>query len=195
MQRSRGFWLVNRRHRDRPSLAVRVTVCALASVVTLVCTASPVSAQPAARVSAAGHIVTITNRNTRHRITLPASVRVDMDTVEVLDSQNILSVSYLLLVVKGPSKRAAMGMGQCGAGSETAIVWLQLLAWRLQRVQSQLVESCWENSFIAGTIEWTADQLRMNYSETGGGAMRRVLRYDRGNPDRGFTVAPDSSAN
>jgi hypothetical protein len=175
---------------------VRVARCALAARVilfALVCVASPVRAQTAARISAAGHVVTITNDRTRHRITLPDSVRVDMDTVEVLDSQHILSTSYLLLVVKGPSKRAALGAGQCGAGSETAIVWLQLLSWRIQRVQSQLVESCWENSFITGTIEWIADQLRMTYSDAAAGATRRVLRYDRLNPDRGFTVAADSS--
>lgn len=152
------------------------------------------AAQSTARVSAAGHVITITNDRARHRITLPDSVRVDMDTVEVLDSQNILSTSYLLLVVKGPSKRGAMGAGQCGAGSETALVWLQLLSWRVKRVQSKLVESCWENTFITGAIEWTGDQMRMSFTDVAAGSKPRVLRYDRLNPDRGFTVAPDSSA-
>ncbi len=173
---------------------MRIAWCALAAFVTLVCVAPPVHAQPAARVSAAGNVITVANDRTRHRITLSDSVRVDMDTVEVLDSQNVLSTSYLLLVVKGPSRRGAMGAGQCGAGSETAIVWLQLLSWRVQRVQSQLVESCWQNAFVTGTIEWTAEQLRMTFRDTAAASKKRVLRYDRLNPDRGFTVVPDSSA-
>lgn len=166
----------------------------LAALGALACIAPFVRGQSAARVSAAGHVITITNERTRHRITLPDSVRVDMDTVEVLDSQNILSTSYLLLVVKGPSRRAAMGAGQCGAGSETAIVWLQLVSWRISRVQSRLVDSCWENRFITGTIVWSADQMRMAFSDIAAGSTPRVLRYDRLNPDRGFSVVPDSSA-
>lgn len=171
-----------------------LAACVALACVALACVAPRVQAQPAARVSAAGHVITFTNGRSRHRIVLPDSVRVDMDTVEVLDSQNILSTSYLLLVVKGPSKRAAMGAGQCGAGSETAIVWLQLLSWRIQRVQSQLVESCWENTFITDTIAWSADQMRMAFSDIAAGSTPRVLRFDRLNPDRAFTVSPDSSA-
>ncbi|MBC7842007.1 MAG: hypothetical protein H7099_06835 [Gemmatimonadaceae bacterium] len=167
--------------------------CRIAAALCLAAVAPTLHAQ-AARVSATGHVITITNGRTRHRITLPDSVRVDMDTVEVLDSQNIFSTSYLLLVVKGPSKRDAMGAGHCGAGSETAIVWVELLAWRIRHSKSQLVESCLQNTYITGTIDWTADQMQMKFSDIDSASRTRVLRYDRLNPERGFTVTPDSSA-
>ena len=166
----------------------RSTGCAL-----LLGVASPALRAQEAHVSAKGSVVTITSNGVRHRITLPDSVRVDMDTVEVLDLQNVLATSYLLLTVNGPSKRVGFGAGQCGAGYETGVVWLQLLSWRVQRLQSRLVESCWKNVMITGTIDWQADIMRMTFLDLKAGSKGYVLRYDRARPERGFTVTADSA--
>jgi hypothetical protein len=146
-----------------------------------------------ATVSGHGNVVTILSKGSRHRIALPDSVRVDMDTVEVLDSQNILATSYLLLTINGPSKRTGFGAGLCGGGFETAIVWLQLHHWRVRNMQSQLVESCWKNTIIAGTIVWQGDVMRMTFLDLADGAKGYALRYDRMKPERGFAVVADSS--
>lgn len=147
-------------------------------------------AQEEARVSAQGGVVTIVARNVPHRIVLPPSVRVDMDTVEILDAQDVGAYKYLLLTVNGPSTRNGRGVGQCGAGLETGIVWLQLRNWRVVRSQSQLVESCWENAIITETIAWSGAQMQLAYLDLAAGSKSRVLRYDRNQPERGFAVSP-----
>jgi hypothetical protein len=175
-----------------------------ASLIAGALAAPAVHAQAAARVSGAGDVVTIVDNGATHRIRLPATVKVDMDTVEVLDAQRIGSITYMLLSVNGPSKRTGFGIGQCGAGFETGIVWLQLLAWRIQRSQSQLVESCWRNSMITETMQVTDDAISLTYmnldainvaptqtsTELAANAKTFVLRYDRAKPMNGFVVRP-----
>lgn len=147
-------------------------------------------AQEEARASASGSMITIVARDVRHRIVLPPSVRVDMDTVEVLDSQDVGSFRYLLLTVNGPSKRKGFGQGQCGAGFETAIVWLQLRAWRITGSQSKRVESCWDNAMITDTISWEGDVMQLGFLDIAAGSKPFVLRYDRNHAERGFAIAP-----
>ena len=151
-------------------------------------------AQEEARVSASGSVITIVARDVRHRIVLPPSVRVDMDTVEVLDSQDVGEIRYLLLSVNGPSKRKGFGQGQCGAGFETAIVWLQLRSWRIIDSQSSRVESCWDNTMITATISWERDVMQLGYLDISAGSKPFVLRYDRNHAERGFAIAPGKSA-
>lgn len=122
---------------------------------------------------------------------LPPSVRVDMDTVEILDVQDVGPNKYLLLTVNGPSKRKGFGAGQCGAGFETGIVWLELRDWRILRTQSRRVESCWDNTMITETVTWSNDQMVLTFLDIAAGSIARELRYDRKTPERGFTVKPD----
>ena len=147
-----------------------------------------VGAQEEAHASASGNVITITARNRQHRIALPRSVRVDMDTVEILDAQDVGAHKFLLLTVNGPTKRKGFGVGTCGAGFETGIVWLQLRDWRIITTQSQLVESCRDNSMITETIAWTGDKLQLTFLDIAAGSKSNVLRYDRNRPERGFTV-------
>ena len=151
---------------------------------------STLRAQEEARVSASGSVITFLARNRPHRIKLPPSVRVDMDTVEILDLQDLGPHRFLLLTVNGPSKRKGSGAGLCGAGFETGIVWLQLREWRIIDSQSQLVESCWDNSMITETIVWTGDKMHVSFLDVAAGSTSKVLRYDRSRPERGFTVLP-----
>ena len=153
------------------------------------CLAPTLCAQQA-MVSGKGSVLTIRRARDRHRVVLPASVKVDMDTVEVLDSQNVGARSYLLLTVSGPSKRIGGGAGQCGAGTETAIIWLTLQTWRIREIASQLVESCWTNVTVATTIGWAGDEMRLSFIDGAPGSIPKTLRYDRDHAERGFTLVP-----
>ena len=150
-------------------------------------------AQEEARVSANGSLITIVARNVQHRIVLPPKIRVDMDTAEVLDSEVVGDVRYLLLTVNGPSKRKGFGMGQCGAGFETAIVWLQLRAWRIVSSQFKRVESCWDNAMITDTVTWDGSVMQLGFLDIAAGSKPFVLRYDRNYAERGFVIAPGVS--
>ncbi len=159
-----------------------------------VLSASGACAQRAARVSGAGAVLSITDQHVRHRIQLPASVKVDMDTVEVIDSQNIGALTYLLLIVSGPSKRNGLGAGQCGAGVETGIVWLRLFNWRIEQSQSQLVASCWTDSEILEPLQITDEAISLKYMVMRPEQTTLRLRYDRTKPERGFEIGPAASA-
>jgi hypothetical protein len=172
------------------AVGLRFVLTRAASLLIALAIATPsLGAQEIARVTALGNVITIAARNAPRRIVLPPSVRIDMDTVEILDAQDVGAYKYLLLTANGPSKRKGFGAGQCGAGFETGIVWLQLRDWRVQRSQSQLVESCWANTIITGTIAWSGAQLQLTYLDLAAGSIPRIVRYDRNQPERGFTVA------
>ena len=116
------------------------------------------------------------------------SVAVDMDTVDVLDAQQAGALRYVLLRVNGPSKRKEFGRGECGAGYETAIVWLKLQGWQLQQVRSYLVESCWLNRIMESELLWEGRAGVLPFQQMGKGAARYELHYDRGRPRIGFAV-------
>ncbi len=165
---------------------VRVLVVVLVTALS----ASLASAQRAAQVSGDGSVLSIMHQHVRHRIQLTASVKVDMDTVEVIDSQNIGALTYLLLVVSGPSRRNGRGAGQCGAGEETAIVWLRLFNWRIERSQSQLVASCWTDNSVLEPLQITDDAIGLRFMVMRPDSATLRLRYDRTKPERGFDVGP-----
>lgn len=135
-----------------------------------------------------GRVVALTANGATHRLQLPASVAVDMDTLEVLDARQEGAVRYLLLRVNGPSKRKGFGQGLCGAGFETALVWLKLHGWTLSLVRSQLVETCWHNRILDDELAWDGDIGALTYQDL---QLRKrfAVRYDRTRPQRGFTMA------
>ncbi|MCC7054398.1 MAG: hypothetical protein IT355_14110 [Gemmatimonadaceae bacterium] len=137
---------------------------------------------------ASGSQLTITVQGVAYTLRLPPAVRVDMDTLEVLDAREVAGAQYLLLSVNGPSKRKGFGAGACGAGYETAIVWLRLVSWRLVASRSELVESCWQNRIIEVPLTWAGDSGTLTYQQLGAGAGRRVVCYDRGAPELGVVV-------
>lgn len=146
-------------------------------------------AQHLTRVSATGSTLTFFVGRARHVVRLPKSAQVDMDTVEVLDSQVVSPMSYLLLTVRGPSKRKGHGAGRCGAGLETAIVWLQLREWSLIAHDSRLVESCWKDLMTDSTLRMSDREISLDFLGHAAGSRRRALRYDLLRPDAGFTVS------
>lgn len=169
---------------------MRVVWQALAALLVTTVRAQPAHGQHEQRVSASGSTVTIALGRARQVIQLPLGVPVDMDTVEVLDSQSIHPMTYLLLTVRGPSRRSAMGAGECGAGFETAIVWLQLRDWRVMRSDSRLVESCWKHLAIDSALQMTNEEIRLHFLDEAEGSSRRLLRYDRRRPYDGISVSP-----
>ena len=139
-------------------------------------------------VRGAGSLVTLTVGGVSHVLPLPPTVRVDMDTVTVLDAREVGGAKYLLLSVNGPSKRKGYGSGECGVGYETAIVWLRLRSWTPVQSQSALVESCWQNRIMEETLVWVGDTGIVTWQQMGKEAARYEVRYDRAAPRRGVVT-------
>lgn len=98
-------------------------------------------AQAVVAVQAKGDQLVLGKGGTEHRYTLPGSLEVDMVSATVLDVQTKAGITFILLDVSGPSRRGKPD-GFCGAGSESALVWLKLRSWKLYEVRPVTYASC-----------------------------------------------------
>jgi hypothetical protein len=95
--------------------------------------------------------------------------------------------TYLLVDVIGDSKDKSDDR-QCGAGTESNLIWIKLDAqWRISDSKSERYESCWsgitsdDGYKINGnllTIEFDNFRERLNVK----------LSYDAGEPEKGFQI-------
>lgn len=111
----------------------------------------------------------------------------------VLNESKLLHASadgkalYLVVFISGPSRSPIAAQSFCGAGTEGYLLWLMFdQAWREQKRQSALIESCFESAdgsyeIKAGrlTAEWDNYRLEKHFR----------LEYDANAAARGFAVA------
>lgn len=84
-----------------------------------------------------------------------------IDTVKLQSAKEAGGFIYLLLDVTGPSK-IPVDNHQCGAGTESNLVWLKLdQAWKLLESRSFLYESCWSTVSPADAPRWQGDTLKV----------------------------------
>jgi hypothetical protein len=143
-------------------------------------------AQDVVKATGRGHTLTLTADGTRHTYTLSETrVGVDMDQAKVLDFQNKNGLTYVLLDINGPSRRNG-GARQCGAGSESSLVWLRLKRWRLLEIRSVLYESCWFS------IDYTEPERHGAFytiSSSDFSVMKdKTVTYDQAHPERGLAL-------
>lgn len=132
-----------------------------------------------------GNQLILTQGSTPHTYTLPGSLEVDMDLAKVLDMQNKAGVTYILLDVSGPSQRGNP-TGFCGAGTESALVWLKLRDWKLYEVRPVTYASCLYNIELTSKT-WEKNVLTVQadnfYSKK-----IKTLSYARARPEQSILV-------
>jgi hypothetical protein len=143
-------------------------------------------AQDSAKATGRGQTLILTVGRTRHVYTLSETrVGVDMDQAKVLEFQNKNGLTYVLLDINGPSRRNG-GARQCGAGSESRLVWLRLRRWRLLEIRSVLYESCWFSIDYAKP-ERRGTLYTVSFSDFS--TMKdKTVTYDRAHPELGLAL-------
>lgn len=132
-----------------------------------------------------GDKLTLTQGTATHNYTLPGSLEVDMDSASVLDVQTKAGITYILLDVSGPSQRGKP-TAFCGAGTESALVWLKLRAWKLYEVRPVTYGSCLYNiELTSKTWEKNILSVKANnfYSKK-----VKILTYARARPEASISV-------
>jgi hypothetical protein len=144
----------------------------------------------AAQLSVSGHgsTITVVEAGKRHRIPLPDAVRVDMDDAVLLARQSANGFQYLVFFVTGPSRRGGNGMGHCGAGIESSIVWLQLQDWRVTDSKHRQVESCWRDITLLQPAHWKDGICIVTFWDFRDNNQEFTLRYNPKKPAEGFQL-------
>ena len=97
---------------------------------------------------------------------------------------------YLLLDVTGPSKVPA-DSHQCGAGTESDLIWLKLdQAWKVQDAKDFRYDSCWSTISADDPPKWEGDTLKVAVFNvrSGGAAVNQVATYTYKHPEEGIKV-------
>src|SRR6266545_1392158 len=111
-----------------------------------------------------------------------------IDEVKLLFQSRVKGSLYVLLDAKGSSTGG--GMGQCGAGQEEYLIWLNLDAkWELDDKKLELIASCFatiesteEEPYEIDHGKLTADYI--NYTDK----VQEQLTYDSFKPEKGWAV-------
>ena len=121
-----------------------------------------------------------------HSFTLSEKrVDVDMNQANVLDFQHKAEFTYILLDISGASHRN-FPMSQCGAGTESSLVWLRFKKWHLLEIRAVKYESCWltiepEKRSRQGTLLTIAfSDFHVNKNKT--------VTYNQAHPERGLSL-------
>ena len=141
-------------------------------------------AQDSVKATGRGRTLTLNVDGIHHAYTLSeARVGVDMNHARVLEFQRKDGLRYVLLDIDGPSRRNG-GARQCGAGSESSLVWLRLQGWRLLEVQSVKYESCWSSiTYAVPARRGTLYTISFSDFTT---MKDKTVTFDRAHPELGL---------
>lgn len=97
-----------------------------------------------------------------------------LDKVILQSAKEAGGFIYLLLDVTGPSKLPG-DAHQCGAGSESDLIWLKLGPdWTVQDTKDFRYESCWSDISPDEPPKWTGDTLKVSVFSAEGGREERL---------------------
>jgi hypothetical protein len=113
-----------------------------------------------------------------------------LDKVKLQSAKESNGFVYLLLDVSGPSKFPADNH-QCGAGTESDLIWLKLdKAWKRVDARSVLYDSCWSPVTAVDPPQWQGDTLKVTAdSLKGGAASTLIATYSYRRPEEGLNVS------
>jgi hypothetical protein len=137
---------------------------------------------------AGGAIIIFQQEGERRELALPESVGVDMTDAVLLAWGKSAGEHFLLLLVRGPSRRTRDSMGYCGAGVESAIVWLRLRNWVISDSKTRRVESCFHSVSLLQGPRWKEGICSLTFWDFPDGNQEFTLRYDSKTPSAGFTL-------
>ncbi len=142
-------------------------------------------AQPSLTAQGQGDKLTLTQGTTPHSYTMPGSLEVDMDSASVLDVQSKAGITYILLDVSGPSRRGNP-TAFCGAGTESALMWLKLRDWKLYEVRPVTYASCLYNIEPISRV-WEKNILTLKANNFYSKRLK-ILSYSKGRPEASVLV-------
>jgi hypothetical protein len=147
---------------------------------------------PVARVTASAKTITLQEHGINHDYAFTDSELVmhAIDTIKLLFQSRRNGSLYLLLDARGPSRGAGGEYGQCGAGQEQYLVWLNLDAnWQLRDRKLELISSCFMTieSSNEEPYEIRQGRLTANY-ENYNDKVRTTLTYDSAKPEKAWLL-------
>ena len=112
---------------------------------------------------------------------------VELESVKLQSATESKGFMYLLLDVEGPSK-LPRDNHECGAGSESNLVWLKLdLEWKLLDSKSFRYDSCWASISAIDPPTWKGDTLTVMTDN-------KVVTYSYKSPEEGLKIADSAAA-
>jgi hypothetical protein len=171
--------------------AVLLAVALLAAAVGV---AQPGNAPLGARLKLRWQHDTVTFRDgaSSHELSIREqfhAVRLEKVTLQSAKESN--GFIYLLLDVTGPSKVPA-DAHQCGAGTESDLIWLKLdNDWKVLDAKNFRYDSCWSTISADDPPKWEGDTLKVTVFSVASGGEGKTLTatYTYKHPEEGFKVS------
>lgn len=112
---------------------------------------------------------------------------VELKSVRLQSATESKGFMYLLLDVEGPSK-LPRDNHECGAGSESNLVWLKLdLDWKVLDSKNFRYDSCWASISMIDPPRWEGDTLTVATDN-------KVVTYSYKRPEEGLKIADSAPA-
>jgi hypothetical protein len=134
--------------------------------------------------------VTFRDGSSSHELSIRGQFHaVRLDKVVLQSAKESTGLIYLLLDVTGPSKFPP-DSHQCGAGTESDLIWLKLdKDWKIVDAKNFRYDSCWSTISADDPPKWQGDTLKVSvFSAAGGKSVTQVARYTYKSPDTGIKV-------
>jgi hypothetical protein len=104
---------------------------------------------------------------------------------EILFADRKGAFTYLLIDVVGDSKEKPDDR-QCGAGTESNLIWIKLnAAWKIAESASERYESCWSGVTSGDGYKINGNLLTVEFDNFRDNVNVK-LSYDAGEPEKGF---------
>jgi len=142
---------------------------------------------PGYKIRASKRLVSVTFQKKTHALDMSEQI----DAARITDSELLFArekegFRYLVFNVSGWS-RDKQNDRQCGAGTESNLIWVKLdAAWRISDVQSARYESCWSVETLIGDFNVTKDSIDIEYHIKDDKTAK--LSYHAGDPEKGFRI-------
>jgi hypothetical protein len=150
------------------------------------------SSDPAYKIRAKSRGVSLTFQGKTHSLDVGEHIDAARITgTELLFASEKDGFRYLLIDVSGWS-REKQNDRQCGAGTESNLIWIKLDAvWKIRDVKSVRYQSCWSGIDLDEPFKITRDALSFSFDNVRDKLRVRVF-YEAKDPEKGFQIRETS---
>ncbi|HEY0458575.1 MAG TPA: hypothetical protein VGC97_05435 [Pyrinomonadaceae bacterium] len=144
------------------------------------------------KIRAAKRAVTITFKGKARWL----DVRKQIDAARITDTELMFAnekagFRYLVIDITGDSRDSDFDR-QCGAGTESNLIWLKLdAAWKILDVKSVRYQSCWSGTDLNEPFTRTQNSLNVDFADSREN-MSVKLTYNADEPEKGFQTVGES---
>ena len=177
----------------KAALPLGLGLCVLGFSVAQVAGAQPTSAPFGARLKLhwKGSTVLVHEGTSEHELAIRDHFHaVILEKVILQSAKESGGFIYLLLDVTGPSK-VPPDAHQCGAGTESDLIWLKLdKDWKIQDARDFRYDSCWATVSADDGPKWEGDTLKVAVFSVASGrnGMNQLATYSYKHPEDGIKV-------